>query len=77
MSKYYPDGDQETGTTVFGYGPAKALVQVLRQCGENLTRDNIVGQMTSLDIKIDVYLPGIRKKPAPPTDKDLSRLVRS
>jgi hypothetical protein len=48
MSKYYSDGDQENGTTIFGYGSAKALAQVLRQCGENLTRDNIVGQMTSM-----------------------------
>jgi branched-chain amino acid transport system substrate-binding protein len=62
MSKYYSDGDQENGTTVFGYAAAKALVQVLRQCGDNLTRDNIMKQMTSLDMEIDVYLPGIRIK---------------
>jgi branched-chain amino acid transport system substrate-binding protein len=62
MSKYYPDGDQENGTTVFGYGAAKAFVQVLRQCGEDLTRDNIMKQMTSLDMKIDVYVPGIKIK---------------
>jgi branched-chain amino acid transport system substrate-binding protein len=65
MSKYYPEGDQENGTTVFGYGAAKAFVQVLRQCGDNLTRDNIMKQMTSLDMKIDVYLPGIRIKTSP------------
>jgi branched-chain amino acid transport system substrate-binding protein len=62
MSKYYPDGDQENGTTVFGYGAAKAFVQVLKQCGDNLTRDNIMRQMASLDMKIDVYLPGISIK---------------
>ncbi len=62
MSKYYPAGDQENGTTVFGYGAAKAFVQVLRQCGDNLTRDNIMKQMTSLDMTIDVYLPGIKIK---------------
>jgi branched-chain amino acid transport system substrate-binding protein len=62
MSKYYPDGDQENGTTVFGYGAAKAFVQVLKQCGDNLTRDNIMKQMASLDMKIDVYLPGIQIK---------------
>jgi len=65
MSKYYPDGDQENGTTVFGYGAAKAFVQVLGQCGDNLTRDNIMKQMSSLDLKIDVYLPGIRIKTSP------------
>jgi branched-chain amino acid transport system substrate-binding protein len=62
MKKYYPDGDQENGTTVFGYGAAKAFVQVLRQCGDNLTRDNVMKQMTSLDMEINVYLPGIKIK---------------
>jgi branched-chain amino acid transport system substrate-binding protein len=62
MTKYYPDGDQENGTTVFGYGAAKAFVQVLKQCGDNLTRDNMMKQMTSLDMEIDVYLPGITIK---------------
>jgi ABC-type branched-subunit amino acid transport system substrate-binding protein len=65
MSKYYPEGDQENGTTVFGYGAAKAFVQVLRQCGDNLTRDNMMKQMTSLDMTIDVYLPGIKIKTSP------------
>jgi branched-chain amino acid transport system substrate-binding protein len=65
MTKYYPDGDQDNGTTVFGYGAAKAFVQVLRQCGDILTRDNIMKQMTSLDMKIDVYLPGIKIKTSP------------
>ena len=60
MKKYYPDGDQENGTTVFGYGAAKAFVQVLRQCGDNLTRENVMKQMTSLDMEINVYLPGIK-----------------
>jgi branched-chain amino acid transport system substrate-binding protein len=62
MKKYYPDGDPENGTTVFGYGAAKAFVQVLRQCGDNLTRDNVMKQMTSLDMEINVYLPGIKIK---------------
>jgi len=65
MAKYYPDGDQENGTTVFGYGAAKAFVEVLSKCGDNLTRDNIMKQMTSLDMTIDVYLPGIRIRTGP------------
>jgi branched-chain amino acid transport system substrate-binding protein len=65
MSKYYPDGDQENGTTVFGYGAAKAFVEVLRKCGDNLTRENIMKQMTNLDMTINVYLPGIRIRTSP------------
>jgi branched-chain amino acid transport system substrate-binding protein len=60
MNRYYPDGDQENGTTVFGYGAAMAFARVLGQCGDNLTRENLMRQMTSLDMQIDVYLPGIR-----------------
>ena len=60
MTKYYPDGDQENGTTVFGYGAAKAFAQVLKLCGDDLTRENLMKQMSSLDMQIDVYLPGIR-----------------
>ena len=62
MTKYYPDGDQDNGTTVFGYGAAKAFVQVLAQCGDNLTRENVMKQMTSLDMEINVYLPSIKIK---------------
>lgn len=62
MTKYYPDGDQENGTTVFGYGAAKAFAQILKQCGDDLTRDNMMKQMTSLDMEINVYLPGIKIK---------------
>lgn len=60
MTKYYPDGDQENGTTVFGYGAAKAFTEVLKKCGDDLTRENLMKQMTSLDMEIDVYLPGIK-----------------
>jgi branched-chain amino acid transport system substrate-binding protein len=60
MTKYYPEGDQENGTTIFGYGAAKAFVEILRLCGDNLTRENLMKQMTSLDMEIDVYLPGIK-----------------
>jgi branched-chain amino acid transport system substrate-binding protein len=47
---------------VFGYGAAKAFVEVLKRCGDDLTRDNLMKQMTSLDMKIDVYLPDITIK---------------
>jgi branched-chain amino acid transport system substrate-binding protein len=60
MSKYYPDGDQDNGTTVFGYGAAMAFAKILAQCGDTLTRENLMKQMTSLDMQIDVYLPGVR-----------------
>jgi ABC-type branched-subunit amino acid transport system substrate-binding protein len=74
MSKYYPDGDPEIGATVFGYGAAKAFVEVLRKCGDNLTRENIMKQMTSLDMTIDVYLPGIKIRTGPTDYSPIAQL---
>lgn len=60
MAKYYPDGDREDTLTIFGYGAARALVQVLAECGDDLTRENVMRKMTSLNLESDVFLPGIR-----------------
>ncbi len=65
MSKWYPEGDQDDAATVYGYGAAKGLEQVLRQCGDNLSRENIMKQAANLDFEIGVYLPGTRIKTSP------------
>ena len=36
MDKYYPDGDRDDGNAVFGYAAAETLIQVLKQCGDDL-----------------------------------------
>jgi hypothetical protein len=60
--KWYPEGDLDDAATVFGYGVAKGLEQVLRQCGDNLTRENVMKQAANLDFEIGIYLPGTRIK---------------
>jgi ABC-type branched-subunit amino acid transport system substrate-binding protein len=65
MTKWYPEGDLDDAATVFGYGVAKGLEQVLRQCGDNLTRENVMKQAANLDFEIGVYLPGTRIKTGP------------
>ncbi|MBN8962242.1 MAG: ABC transporter substrate-binding protein [Rhizobiales bacterium] len=62
MKKYYPEGNLDDGATVFGYGVAKGFEQVLRQCGDNLTRENIMKQAASLNFEIGIYLPGVKIK---------------
>ena len=60
MDKYYPDGDKEDGYAMFGYAAAETLVQVLTQCGDDLSRDNIMRQAASLkDYRSPIALPGI------------------
>jgi branched-chain amino acid transport system substrate-binding protein len=60
MEKYYPDGNKEDGNALFGYAAAETLVQVLRQCGDDLSRENIMRQAASLkDFRGSILLPGI------------------
>ena len=65
MTKWYPEGDQEDAATVFGYGVAKGIVQVLRQCKDDLTRENIMKQAANLNFEIGIYLPGTKIKTSP------------
>jgi branched-chain amino acid transport system substrate-binding protein len=60
MDKYYPDGDKEDSNAVFGYAAAETLFQVLSQCGDDLSRENVMRQSASLrGYRSSVALPGI------------------
>ena len=60
MGRHYPEGDRSNVFTVYGYSVAQTLVQVLRQCGDDLTRANIMNQAASLhDLRLPMLLPGI------------------
>jgi branched-chain amino acid transport system substrate-binding protein len=60
MDKYYPDGDKDDSNTVFGYAAAETLAQMLKQCGNDLSRENIMRQAASLkNYQSSVTLPGI------------------
>ena len=74
MNKYYPEGDQDDGSTVFGYGVAKGLVQVLTQCKDELTHENIMKQAANLNFEIGVYLPGTKIKTSPTDFAPLEQL---
>ncbi|MCA6109172.1 ABC transporter substrate-binding protein [Bradyrhizobium cenepequi] len=66
MAKDFPEGDKLDGGTVVGYGVAQTLVQVLKQCGDNLTRENVMKQAASLkDFRTEVLLPGIKINTGP------------
>jgi branched-chain amino acid transport system substrate-binding protein len=74
MTKWYPEGDQEDAATVFAYGIAKGLEQVLRQCGDDLTRENIMKQAANLNFEIGIYLPGTRIRTSPTDFAPLEQL---
>jgi branched-chain amino acid transport system substrate-binding protein len=61
MDKYYPDGDKTSSFTVYGYLVAQTLVAVLKQSGDNLTRENVMKQAASLkNLELGMLLPGIK-----------------
>jgi branched-chain amino acid transport system substrate-binding protein len=60
MEKYYPEGDKTDSNSAFGYAAAATLVAVLKQCGDDLSRENIMRQATSLkQFNVPLALPGI------------------
>jgi branched-chain amino acid transport system substrate-binding protein len=62
MDKYFPDGDKTSSFTVYGYSVAQTMVQVLKQCGDTLTRENVMKQAANLDLNLPMLLPGIKIK---------------
>jgi branched-chain amino acid transport system substrate-binding protein len=66
MDKYYPEGDKTSTFTVYGYLTAQTMVQVLKQCGDNLTRENVMKQAANLkDLELTMLLPGIKINTGP------------
>jgi branched-chain amino acid transport system substrate-binding protein len=60
MAKYYPEGDKNSNFNAYGFSTAQLMVHVLKQCGDDLTRENVLKQATNLkDVQLDLALPGI------------------
>jgi branched-chain amino acid transport system substrate-binding protein len=66
VDKYMPGANIADTNLVYGYGAAQAMVQVLKQCGDDLTRANIMKQAASLkDFVPDTLIPGIKVNTSP------------
>jgi branched-chain amino acid transport system substrate-binding protein len=60
LETHFPDADRTSSFTVTGYAVTATVVQVLRQCGDDLTRENVMRQAANLkDVRIPMLLPGI------------------
>jgi ABC-type branched-subunit amino acid transport system substrate-binding protein len=60
MDRYMPGVDKNDSILLLGYGKAQTLEQVLRQSGNDLTRENVMRQAASLsNVGLDILLPGI------------------
>ena len=66
MKKYYPDAEPGERNTLIGYNEAMTLAAVLKQCGNDLTRENVMRQATNLkDVELPMLLPGIKINTSP------------
>jgi len=66
MDQYYPSGDKTDIFNVYGPSNAATVVQVLKQCGDELTRENVMKQAASLhDFRVPMLLPGITINTSP------------
>jgi branched-chain amino acid transport system substrate-binding protein len=60
MKKYHPEANVNDSFNIYGYTVAATLHQVLKQCGDNLTRENVMRQAASMkDYRLDTLLPKI------------------
>jgi len=61
FGKYYPEGNIEDGFNVPGYMIAWGVTELLKKCGDDLTRANVMKQMASIkDVEAPMMLPGIK-----------------
>ena len=78
MDKYNQRVDKSDYYGPYGYNIGYAVVQILKQCGDDLTRENVMKQATHLDMELPLLLPGIRLKTSPTDLRPIKqmRLVR-
>jgi branched-chain amino acid transport system substrate-binding protein len=75
LDKYYPEANRTDANVVYGFAVAQSMVQVLRQCGNDLTRDNVMKQAANQhDVVVKGLLPGVKINTSPSDFAPLSQL---
>jgi branched-chain amino acid transport system substrate-binding protein len=65
MDKYLPEADKTDIFHTIGYMMANSLVQLLDQCGNDLTRENVMRQVAHIDFRVPMLLPGMHISTTP------------
>jgi branched-chain amino acid transport system substrate-binding protein len=66
MTRWYPNGSLIDSANVYGYSMAQTVVQVLKQCADGLTHDNVMWQAANLRaLELPMLLPGIKINTSP------------
>ena len=74
MSKYNAQASLRDQNNVAGYERAQAFVEVLRKCGDDLTRANVMKQAANLDLELGMLRPGIRIRTSPSDYQPIKQL---
>ena len=74
MKKYRPEANMSLGSHVYAYSSARLMTEILRACGDNLTRENVLKQAASIKaVQLPMFLPGVVVSSGP----DDYRLIKS
>ena len=74
MKKYNSQASLRDQDNVAGYERAQVLVEVLKRCGDNLTRANVMKQAGSLDLELGMLRPGIKITTSPTDYQPIKQL---
>jgi branched-chain amino acid transport system substrate-binding protein len=75
LAKYFPEGNRIDASVMYAYTVAQGLVHVLKSCGDNLTRENVMKQAASIkDLELGGLLPGIKVNTSPSDFAPISQL---
>ena len=66
MDKDYPNGDKTDNQTVYGYSIGDTTARILKECGDDLTRETVMRQAANLhDVQLPMLIPASRLTPTP------------
>ena len=74
MEKYDPTINKSDYYAPYGYNIAYAVTEIIRLCGDNLTRENIMDKATHLNMELPLLLPGIRLKTTPGDHRPIKQM---
>lgn len=61
MDKYYPNGDKTDNQCVYGYSIGEVTARILKMCGDDLTRENVMRQAANFrNVQLPMVIPGVR-----------------
>ncbi|MGH9807182.1 MAG: ABC transporter substrate-binding protein, partial [Terriglobia bacterium] len=75
LDKYYPEANRADAFVVYGYAISQSMVQILKQCGNDLTRANVMKQAASMHNDVVAgLLPGVKINTSPTDFAPISQL---